>query len=734
MSGTQNGEKTYILGDKVEDTLLISRQKKYNNLRSAVIQEMHKTNGGTQTLSNLLKEMKIESEFLYSDNPAKVARTLSEWVEKEVSIQGKTVKRVFLEKRSGFYVDSDEKTNEKPLEEKMADAVNKLENCKLAAIHDICYSTPHLENYLAALKKNVQQKHVLFRTKFYTVTNSKTFFSQFCTDVDLVKQTILLFDVNDLRPVFSSIQKGVSWEQLTTQTLSSLKHISKLGGNIEHRDFKAIVVCFNQEGCLVYSKDGVKLFFYPDEIEGDSVLTHKKDIFSIVTVMQASLTLALSKATPDMPVNEFNKLLCKGVKIGLVSMRHLANIGFTEKAEFPSSEIATNIKNCFEEYDTSKSEIYPIECIVSEKNSGKFSITRTVLENDTLWENEREPTSPDSKVRDRLVSICKEIVCNGKPCHNIPYLRYKELITYDSFEIEQYRNIHRLFSSYIYNTKLKEPLSICVFGSPGSGKSFAVEQIAGSIADMTPLVFNVSQMKEPEDLAVAFHQISDTNLEGKFPIVFFDEFDSKLNSEQLGWLKYFLAPMQDGKFTEDGFSHLFGRAIFIFAGGTCTSMAELIKKADTFIDAKVKDFISRLRGHVNIFGPNCQCPHGIEHSKVNNCSMCDSQKFGCNDVTPSCWNHSYMLRRAALLRSNLEKKLCVEKDAKIEIADNVFEAFMKVDEYLYGVRSLKAIVQTSNITANQVFSASCINTAYLRMHVDKTFNDLLEGPQEGNKK
>jgi hypothetical protein len=52
-------------------------------------------------------------------------------------------------------------------------------------------------------------------------------------------------------------------------------------------------------------------------------------------------------------------------------------------------------------------------------------------------------------------------------------------------------------------------------------------------------------------------------LQGKTAVVFFDEFDSPHGGEPLGWLKYFLAPMQDGVFKEGGETHPIGKAILV---------------------------------------------------------------------------------------------------------------------------------------------------------------------------
>jgi hypothetical protein len=54
-------------------------------------------------------------------------------------------------------------------------------------------------------------------------------------------------------------------------------------------------------------------------------------------------------------------------------------------------------------------------------------------------------------------------------------------------------------------------------------------------------------LTDPKDLTAAFHQAQDRALAEEVPLVFFDEFDSSLNKEPYGWLKYFLAPMEDGK-------------------------------------------------------------------------------------------------------------------------------------------------------------------------------------------
>ena len=128
---------------------------------------------------------------------------------------------------------------------------------------------------------------------------------------------------------------------------------------------------------------------------------------------------------------------------------------------------------------------------------------------------------------------------------------------------------------YISTKNTVRPLSIAVFGTPGSGKSFGIVEVANSIASnlIKKLDFNLSQFRSPLDLVNAFHKVRDIVLEGKIPLVFFDEFDSALEGK-LGWLKYFLAPMQDGVFREGDSIHPIGKAIFVFAGGTSSTFKE----------------------------------------------------------------------------------------------------------------------------------------------------------------
>ncbi len=93
------------------------------------------------------------------------------------------------------------------------------------------------------------------------------------------------------------------------------------------------------------------------------------------------------------------------------------------------------------------------------------------------------------------------------------------------------------------------------------------------------LTFNLSQMKDASDIADALHQVRDAGLRGKLPFVLWDEFDSDLAGSAFGWLRHFLAPMQDGAFQQGQILHPIGKAIFVFAGGTSSRLAEFARQS-----------------------------------------------------------------------------------------------------------------------------------------------------------
>ena len=278
----------------------------------------------------------------------------------------------------------------------------------------------------------------------------------------------------------------------------------------------------------------------------------------------------------------------------------------------------------------------------------------------------------------------------------VPQFRCGALTTVDRREIEAFQNIRNLIVSYA-SSKATRPLSIAVFGAPGSGKSFGVTQIAKNVLPgvVEKLEFNVSQMTSQSDLSAAFHRVRDVVLAGKLPLVFFDEFDSDYNGRALGWLKSFLMPMQDGKFKDDSGEHPVGKCIMVFAGGTSSSFerfcAPMKMEGPAFAEFKnVKgpDFVSRLRGTIDVLGPN-----------------------------PTYQGEqNYILRRALLLRSLLERKVKME-NGKAPVSEDVLRAMLLVPQFKHGARSMESILDMSRIGARWE-PAGLPFATQLALHVD----------------
>ncbi|AHF08676.1 RyR domain-containing protein [Desulfitobacterium metallireducens] len=300
--------------------------------------------------------------------------------------------------------------------------------------------------------------------------------------------------------------------------------------------------------------------------------------------------------------------------------------------------------------------------------------------------------------RDRLelIEAAKRIVINGEKeiLDAVPSCQYGGLQTVDRMEIENYRAIVNLMQNYAKD-KDNRPLSLAVFGFPGSGKSFGIKQIAKTLGGFEIFVFNLSQFTKLSELEVSFQEIRDASIKGeRLPLVFFDEFDSSFNGEALGWLKYFLAPMQDGVFMEDGRERQLGRAIFVFAGGTSTSFHNFIRsEQELFKKVKGPDFISRLKGYLNIQGPN---PVNQE-------------------------DKAYIIRRAMLLRSMIGRsaKQLLDSNQKVNIDENILYALLTTETYRHGARSLEFFISMSPLLGEKKWYSSLLPPrSQMDIHVD----------------
>lgn len=475
---------------------------------------------------------------------------------------------------------------------------------------------------------------------------------------------LTVLSVNDIRKLDVKVSSGLSWEQ------SASDLVSEFGANVTLNNLlksTCIVVTFQSSGALVVSNKGdgkyeYSLIFDPEKMEGED--QGKGMIIGCMSVFTATLAGNLAIAGTGN-----NTVIQNAVKMALTAVRLFYEIGYKDPSEgtvYPFREVAERL-NDVKTFNYSSAYVpEPVTLLADQDDEWSILI------------NNYSRKKKDRAVElNSLTALAKRIVLNGPVVlNNIPAGRFGALFTVDRNEIESLRNLKKIMETYINFDKGKKPLSIAVFGPPGAGKSFAVEQIGkGIMGDMYELIcFNLSQFKDPGDIIGALHQVRDLVLKKRTPLVFWDEFDSK----NYFWLQYLLAPMQDGAFQEGQVTHPVGKCIFVFAGGTsytmnafgCFNDPEAVKD---FALKKGPDFISRINGYMNILGPN--------RRQVFNPGYRNDEEKWKDDETDVC----FPIRRALFIINLLRLK---ESDFPYKMDRGLLNALIKVDRYKHGSRSL----------------------------------------------
>ncbi len=507
-------------------------------------------------------------------------------------------------------------------------------------------------------------------------------------------QLIIVTTINDLRLSEVQISRELSWERTAQDLFWELVHNPCVNALMHCAH---VVVSFGPAGAILLSreKETVRcfLFFDPKVIEGSWEQNYPGGMIGYTTCLMAGLARQLMRS-PEKPD------IHQGIQSGLSALRTLHIEGYGEKsaAAEPGTSVTFPIGLVTK---TLAADTKPFSVAEVQDPLRFLKQTGPVIEKpgtDGLW------TILQERYQGTLESVGERIVREGPEAVllDVPLGQFGNLLTVDRQEIESFRSIRTLISEYCKQGQQKRPLSIAVFGAPGSGKSFGVTEVANSIlpGQIEVREFNLSQFSSVDNLLGAFHQIRDVGLSGRIPLVFWDEFDSSFNEKALGWLRYFLSPMQDGRFQEGQISHPIGRSIFVFAGGTSASLEGFGKGTvpEDFRAAKGPDFVSRLKGYVNIFGPN--------PVKAANGKQVKDPYF--------------IIRRAILLRSVLKRNApqLFEKN-RLNIDRGVLRALLNTREFKHGVRSIESIIAMSQLAGNTSFERSNLPAeAQLDLHVD----------------
>lgn len=510
------------------------------------------------------------------------------------------------------------------------------------------------------------------------------------------ERLIVIMTIDDLRRTDVQISRRLSWERTAQDILWELTHNPQVNGlsRCAHT-----IVSFGTAGSIHLARglEGAltaDLCYDPEVIEG----SWENGGHGSGHIIGNTLTLTAAIARQVLCDGDAPDIRT-GIDNGVASMRKLYHIGYGQDdghsprapLRFPVAEV--------------------VEVLL--KNDGKLSSVAIQDPVRRLADASRGKSIPlasgfwtilEDRYPEGFDHVAEQIVLEGlrAALRDVPMCKIGKLTTVDRKEIESLRSIQSLIGEYC-REKQKRPLSVAVFGPPGSGKSFGVEQVADSVCpgEIKTLTFNLSQFAHADELLGALHQVRDVALSGKTPLVFWDEFDTTLNQQPLGWLRYFLAPMQDGTFQEGQITHPIGKCIFVFAGGTSSRMENFgsgLPSDDKRKEAKVPDFISRLKGFLNVLGPNRQ-------------------------ISSDGADPYYIIRRAILLRSLFErnaKAMFVNENGgqRLNIDAGVLRAMLLTHEYKHGIRSMESIIAMSTLSGKTRFERSSLPAeSQLDLHV-----------------
>ncbi|MGD9721764.1 MAG: AAA family ATPase [Pirellulales bacterium] len=540
----------------------------------------------------------------------------------------------------------------------------------------------------------------------------------------LRERTVLLLDASDLRTSRDAlaISTGLSWERTAQDTIFELRR------NANYRrllDFGQVVVRYGVTGALHIARRGDRdwsyaLHFDPahhdrawTDPDGNGIVLGCGSVFTATIVQMLTKKCYEQEELPS--IADLQASISEALPQCLLRCQALfhASYGHTvqdaavlSKINWLPNDLYSRSVATTTPFSIAKAEVPPVQLrswsILSQSAQTRIGrvardIVRTGVDK-TL--NQQTVAGEDDDTVIAPVLVFGKVSETGKD---------ERIIVVDRREIEGFRAIQKLIESHIESTKEGKntrPLSLAVFGPPGAGKSFAVKAIIkniGGIHNKLKILdpYNVAQFSDISSLNAAFAEVSRSSLE-QTPVAFFDEFDCASEEEELGWLKLFLAPMEDGVFLGNSVK----TAILVFAGGTSATFASFSLEGRSssdaqwlaFSKAKGPDFVSRLRGHLNIVGVNPADPE----------------------------DELYLIRRAIMVRSVLSQLQDLGPTDVAQIDRHMLRAVLHVPEYRHGGRAVRTLLQSCQSNSGAISVSAVPPTHQLNMLVDgKAFLDLM---------
>jgi len=542
---------------------------------------------------------------------------------------------------------------------------------------------------------------------------------------------ILHVSADDLRRNRITLRSVLTW----SAALEDLERAVRTNPDLREllRIYATVIVQFDLEGLALLRSDpdckavSCTLIYDSGRAEGD-----------------------LTRKLPGIVYGQMNALLCTAVSAVVERLGSAGSIGLTDgdarralasTRKYAEANFRVTVDETAPEIDSPELRLLTVRKADDDKALVKHPLALTP-EGPTGF----GPAGNPEKTQD----LARKIVTGGdRAFRELPHAVYGKLVSVDPQEIASYREVRRVIAKYLEDDERRKPLSIAVFGDPGSGKSFGVKQITEGLG-VKEMEFNLSE-SQADDLPGYFQEIRDIQDDGKVPLCFFDEFDR--NECEL--VARFLAPMQDGKFRDAGRTHPIGRAILVFAGGTATTFKDFLagkaltvegeetekpdsdgasgsgsdgdpipaggapvsgnkddspsnKRAARIKSLKIPDFVSRLEGVLEIKGlgeiaaesatETMKPTNGAPEHASDPADARDTEETGNNEPKQAPEDTGWMLRRAVILRKVLErfaKRSVIDVRGEALIDGRLLDALLFTANYRSGARSLEKIVLMS---------------------------------------
>ena len=551
---------------------------------------------------------------------------------------------------------------------------------------------------------------------------------------EIKKRSVVFVMVNTLRNEGCYISRDVSWERAAQDYMRAYYSNPLMSGI---KEFSHVILRFGVNGAIYSaaleetrcedteaeetpSRRCVhRLYFDPEakrsglyrDPEQDGDLIGYQSLFASCTLLE--IIKYQRKYSNDIDFLQLIQVIGRGIRKSIKCCQTIFDHGFGRDKE--------EIEKYFENIEES------IEALLKEDKNSYLEIgnERIPVESPgwSLLKQSAEYHLFESAVevvKQGISSVVnnKNNVNNKKGNTNLPIwapvVKFKRLEVVDRREIESYKAVHSLLVN-VMTHKQDKPLSIAVFGPPGSGKSFTVNELIASANPGIEIYFriiNMTQITSYDELKKEFDKAHENHELRRLPVLFFDEFDSAFEGKAHGWLKYFLMPMEDWENPKEAKDDRprKGSPIFIFAGGTSHSYTDFSREdvalsedqRAKFVQAKGPDFVSRLRGHINILGPN---------------------RVDDDD-------DAHVIRRAILLGSIMEQN----KIKSHEIDDSIIRAMLRVSSFKHGARSMRAVISMCAKLGGKngkIVSSVLPTLPQLNMHVNgKEFIEMIISESE----